>query len=215
MPPLNVLVPVVGLVYFGLFLGIFVVFQVLTSGFAAFLYLFIIYTIASLATALVIWRRFRFGFLLGIIVSGLIMITLSLAPKPNGLLDVLSNPASTGEFIQRVTTFPALLAALAYSILGWREKSLKTTSPIRMIPWSSLIGTLLVGFILGGLIVGVLAGAAMSSLYSSSGTGADIVIVQGAANSNNGQFFVPASFTVHAGATVTWVNHDAMPHTVY
>ncbi len=42
----------------------------------------------------------------------------------------------------------------------------------------------------------------------------DITIVQGVASPKNAQFYVPASYTVKAGTTVTWVNKDGAAHTI-
>jgi plastocyanin len=51
-------------------------------------------------------------------------------------------------------------------------------------------------------------------LLAASGTTGDITIAAGSGAPSNGQFCVPASFTVKAGTTVTWVNRDTTPHTV-
>jgi len=65
---------------------------------------------------------------------------------------------------------------------------------------------------MGATVVGFLAGGMETRLTPSSG-GGDIAIVRGGANQNNGQFYAPASFTVKAGMTVRWVNHDGTTHT--
>ncbi len=41
-----------------------------------------------------------------------------------------------------------------------------------------------------------------------------ISIVKGAADPNNGQFYVPKVANITVGATVKWINDDPIPHTV-
>src|SRR6266851_3273702 len=78
----------------------------------------------------------------------ILSIFIVLTPKPDGLLDVLSNPVGTGEFVDRITTFPLIMATLAYSILGLQEKWPRQATPAReprpakMIPRSSVIAAL-------------------------------------------------------------------------
>ncbi len=71
---------------------------------------------------------------------------------------------------------------------------------------------MILGFVVGGLVVGLLAGATESRLLQN-GTG-DILIVAGAANQNNGQFYNPSIFQAKVGQPVTWANRDIAAHTV-
>ena len=221
MRPLNVLIPVIGLAFFAAFQAIVIIIISATTGsFASFEYFLLMYIAISIVAILAVLRNSRIGFLVAAIVSALLAIFVVLTPKPDGLLDVLSNPVGTGEFVDRITTFPLIIATLAYSILGLQEKWPKQAAPAKeprpamMIPRSSLIAALAVGFIIGGLVVGLLAGATLSGIIAGSGTSADIIIVQGAGTSTNGQFYVPANFTVNHGSIVAWVNHDTTAHTV-
>src|SRR2546428_255460 len=62
---------------------------------------------------------------------------------------------------------------------------------------------------------GILAAGVESRLLASSGTGADVTIVEGASSHYPaGPFFSPANLTVKVGKTVTWVNKDTVTHTV-
>ena len=54
-----------------------------------------------------------------------------------------------------------------------------------------------------------------SRLLASSGTGADVTVVEGASSHYpSGPFFSPANLTVKVGKTVAWVNKDTVTHTV-
>src|SRR5438093_296825 len=65
------------------------------------------------------------------------------------------------------------------------------------------------------IIADVLAAGVESRLLASSGTGADVTIVEGASSHYpGGPFFSPANLTVKVGKTVTWVNKDTVTHTV-
>ncbi|TYK51315.1 cupredoxin domain-containing protein [Actinomadura decatromicini] len=57
-------------------------------------------------------------------------------------------------------------------------------------------------------------GAPMPGMTMPSGSSAPAAPVAGNAVSIKGFAFVPATLTVHAGATVTWTNDDEEPHTV-
>src|SRR2546428_11430892 len=94
----------------------------------------------------------------------------------------------------------------------WRKGSFPGIP--RTMARSGVIVLFGVGFILGGLVIGALAGATEARLLANSGTTADIVIPQGAGKQGNGQFYVPANFTVKVGQSVTWANKDWMTHTV-
>src|SRR5205809_564085 len=106
---------------------------------------------------------------------------------------------------------------LVYSILNIRLAWRKTlpTSPPKTIPASTTLAVLAVGFIVGAAFIGILAAGVESRLLASSGTGADVTIVEGASSHYpGGPFFSPANLTVKVEKTVTWVNKDTVTHTV-
>jgi plastocyanin len=217
---LNVLVPTVGLLYFALLFSALTIQTLVSTGSIQFFeLLYSPFVITSFLALIGLWRRSRLGYVAAAAVSVLVVVITGAAPKPNDLIDVLSNPASSGEFFSRITFYPALLAVLVYSVLGFRETSRRRLGADQMpspkaIPRSSVVALLVLGFILGGLIIGILAGGTQTRLLAGSGSTGDITIVQGGGSPSNGQFYSPANFTVKAGTTVTWVNRDSTPHTV-
>ena len=216
---LNVIVPVIGLLYPDLFIIVLSVQSFLTTGSVPDFVIFfipILITFALLAAG--IWRRFRVAYLVSAAFTGFFLIFSFVVNWDHGI-GVFSDPEGTVEFTFVVTSLAGLVGAFAYSVLGLRElglrrKQVKGDTPLRTIPRSSIIGLLLLGFVVGGLIVGSFAGATISRVISNSGIQADITVVQGAGASTNGQFYVPQSFTVKVGTSVNWVNRDTTPHTV-
>src|SRR2546426_977128 len=72
-----------------------------------------------------------------------------------------------------------------------------------------------IGHLVGAAFIGILAASVESRLLASSGTSADVTIVEGASSHYpGGPFFSPANLTVKVGKTVTWVNKDTVTHTV-
>jgi len=105
---------------------------------------------------------------------------------------------------------------LVFSILdarlAWRKT---TTGPGKTVPVSTTLAVLAVGFIVGAAFIGILAAGVESRLLASSGTGADVTVVEGASSHYpSGPFFSPANLTVKVGKTVAWVNKDTVTHTV-
>ncbi len=134
------------------------------------------------------------------------------------VVPLLSEPTLGGgeAFFDAVTILPVIIASLVYSASGLRRVWHKSAplSVTRMIPASSVLVLMIVGFIVGGMFIGLLAAATETRMLASSSAAGDITIVQGAGNPKNAQFFDPVSFTVKAGTTVTWVNKDGAAHTV-
>ena len=169
------------------------------------------FMILFLASAYGVWRRNKIAYLASTVLSGIFFLILG----ATNIISLLSEVTRPSQFVSAITTLPVLLATFVYSVLGTRMTWSKTSQgrPVRMIPASSLIALLTLGFIFGALVVGFAAAATENRLIASS-SGGDITIVTGAGNQNNGQSFSPASFTVKAGTTVTWVNKDGTEHTV-
>jgi len=216
-------VPVMGLAYYGVFFALQDLISMLGSGGLEFFeWLFLPLVVASLSSAaLFIVRKPLAGYLSASVVSGVLLVMYLAAPAPNDMVSVLSNPANTEEFVFHLTTYPALAAVFFYSVLALRgvrrsrppDLARSTPSP-RMIPRSSAISAIVLGFILGGLVVGIMAGSTQASLLANSGSVGDITVVQGAGSPTNAQFYSPSTLTVKVGTSVTWVNRDSTPHTV-
>ncbi len=164
-----------------------------------------------LVSAALVWRRSRVGYVLAIVISGIFLLGFG-----SQIQSVLAGFADTTRFLVSLTIFPALFLTLVYSILGlrvvWRKGAL--FKPGRMIPLSSVLAILAVGFVIGGASIGLIASGVVSTLAGNSNVKADILIVQGASNAGTSQPFTPATLTVKAGASVTWVNKDPVTHTV-
>jgi plastocyanin len=165
-----------------------------------------------LVGAVVLWRGGRLGYGVAAAVSLLFLLAEGPLMGP-----ALSAVTLTSTFLIAVTAAPLLFASIIYSFLGlaraWRSST--PPAPRRMIPASSLIVLLALGFVIGGVVIGAYAAQTESRLAASGSVASpDIMIVQGAGSSGNGEFYLPANYTVIAGSTVTWVNHDGTTHSV-
>ena len=173
---------------------------------------FFLFTIVlPLIGALVMFRGGRVGYGVALAVNLLFLLAEGPLIGP-----AISAVTLTYNFLIAVTALPFIFAAIVYSFLGLRLAWRGGPSTARMtISASSLIALLAVGFIVGGLVVGAYAAQTESRLAAGSSVASpDITIVQGAGSSSNGQFYSPANYTVTAGTTVTWVNHDGTTHSV-
>jgi plastocyanin len=202
----EVLVPFLGLVY----LVLVFLYVMISTNFSPFSLFLIPFMVVFLVSAFGVWRRKRIGYVASAAVSGVFLVLYV-----TQIVDALGAVTIPGEFFSVLTAFPVLLAVFLYSLLGARKSWGKTmpTTPGRMMPASSFVILLVLGFIIGGAVVGSIAAATETRLLSAS-TGGDITIVQGAGSQSNAQFYTPSNFTVKAGTTVTWVNHDGTAHTV-
>jgi plastocyanin len=180
------------------------------TNFASFSLIFMPFIALFLLSAFGVWRRSRVGYAASSILSAIFLIL-----EATQVMGALSAVTILDEFLSAITAVPILVAVLVYSVVGlngvWRKRGLAT--PARLMPASSFVILLILGFILGGITVGIVAADTERRLLSTA-SGGDIVIVQGAGNQNNGQFYSPSSFTAKVGTTVTWVNHDGTTHSV-
>jgi len=220
---LEVMVPIIGLTYFAAFATALIVRAFISGSVASYLYFFIPLAMASLLCAAAIWYWPRAGYIAAALMSAILMVIFFLTRDGNDVMTILSNPgANTVEFAFYVTAIPTFFSTFICSLLGLinirrRTKSTFTPKPAGALQPAAVIGLLVLGFSLGGLAVGTLAGASETRLIAALGTQTtqnDITIVSGAASPTNAQFYLPANLTVKVGTTVTWVNHDAAPHTV-
>ena len=205
----EVIVPVLGLVYVTLVL----LYVIVLTGFAPRPgSIFLPFMAVFLASAYGVWRQKKAGYLGAVVVSALFLV---LELQGSHIYDTFGAVTMPGEFLSGLTAFSVLFAVFIYSVLGvrrvWR-KAMPTPSP-RMIPASTLVILLVLGFIIGGITIGFVAADTERRLLATPG-GGDITIVPGAGSQTNGQFYSPANFTVKVGTTVTWVNHDGSTHTV-
>jgi len=210
--PLEVLVPFLGLLYTVLiFVVVIIQFATQPGGLPSFIFILLPFLALFLGAAFGIWKRSRIGYIVSIAVSVLFILF-----QGAFAVEALSNPSAFITFFETATILPVLIITVVYSILGLRMVWRKGAFPgiPRTMARSSVIVLFGVGFILGGLVIGALAGATEARLLANSGTSADVLIVQGAGNQGNGQFYVPANFTVKVGQSVTRANKDGMTHTV-
>src|SRR2546422_5977612 len=211
--PVQVLVPVLGLVYVGILVMIVASFESPpTSASNPYPIIADVLAVIVLAAAVLIWRGMRIGYLVAAIMSVVFLVLFS-----GDLGDGLTGFADVPIFLQTVTLASVLVLVLVFSILNIRVAWRKTTQtgPTRTVPVSTTLAVLALGFIVGAAFIGILAAGVESRLLASSGTGADVTIVEGASSHYPaGPFFSPANLTVKVGKTVTWVNKDTVAHTV-
>src|SRR5437899_3431820 len=211
--PLHVLVPVLGLVYVGLLVVTVATFESPpTSASNPYPIIADVLAVIELAAAVLIWRGMRIGYVAAAVMSVAFLVLFS-----GDLGDGLTGFADVPIFLQTVTLASVLVLVLVFSILNVRVAWRKTmsTTPTKTVPVSTTLAVLAVGFIVGAAFIGILAAGVESRLLASSGTGADVTIVEGASSHYPaGPFFSPANLTVKVGKTVTWVNKDTVTHTV-
>ena len=201
------LVPFLGLLYDAIchvYAFVFYYFQ--TPAFAIFI-------LVPLLGALAVLRGGRTGY----IISTAISLVFFFVEGGMGTSE-WSSVTVTNVFLIYITVVPALFLALVYSVLGLKQVFSRPAipqKPSRMIPARSFLVLLAIGFILGGATIGFIAAPVELRLAQANPvvTG-DISIVEGAGNSDNGQFYTPSSYNVTVGTTVSWVNHDSTTHTV-
>ena len=173
---------------------------------------FLLTIVLPLVGALVLWRGGRLGY--GVAVAVNLLFLLAEGPL---IGPAISAVTLTYNFLIAVTALPLIFASIVYSFLGLGQAG-RTGAPSvarKMIPASSLIALLVLGFITGGIVVGAYAAQTESRLAASgSSSSPDVTIVHGAGGSNNAQFYSPANYSVVAGTTVTWVNRDGTTHSV-
>lgn len=187
----EVLVPFLGLLYSGLYLIYVAAPSLATVGFSGFVAILLPFAIIFLALSFAVWKQNRFGFLGAVLLTGLFIFL-----EGSFALDEFGNPSNYSMFFGVVTVLPTLIMSFLYSILGLRMfwKKGMTMGAGRMIPRSSVLALIFVGFMLGGLVIGVFAGATQARLLNAPGT-EDIKIVQGAANEGNAAgYYSPANF---------------------
>ncbi len=209
-----VAVPIIGMIYIELVYLVFILFfAVSTGGIPFFVVFWAPFMILMPVAIFAIWRKPRIGYVLTTVMA---VLALALFGDGGHGVEIYATPSSTYEFFETITDLPIYVAVLLYSILGIldlrRRTGVEISKMTKMIPRSSFAAFLVAGFIIGGLVVGLMAGATESRLLQN-GTG-DIVIVSGAGQQNNAQFYSPALFTAKVGHAISWANRDSTAHTV-
>jgi plastocyanin len=182
----------------------------ISTGFAPFSLIFLPFMALFLLSAYGVWRRSRIGYVISTALSALFLVL-----EGTQIVSAIGAVTIPNEFLSVITAVPVLVAVLIYSILGLRQfwrKGMQPASP-RMMPASTLVILLALGFIFGGITVGLVAAQTETRLLNSVGSG-DVTIVSGAGNQNNPQFYLPSTFPAKVGVPVTWANHDGTGHTV-
>ena len=171
---------------------------------------FLIFIALFAATAGLVWRRSRVGYIAGIVLSFLVLFILS-----SNIQADLTGFADLASFGLVILAVPALILTIVYSAFGMAG-AMRKVAPVqrRTLPAASTLALLTVGFVLGSLFVGVMANGAVLSIGQSANTSANVTIVVGAASSGVAAPFAPANYTAKVGSTITWVNKDPVAHTV-
>jgi hypothetical protein len=117
-------VAIIGLLYFAILFTVLTLQSVGSTGTIEFFeLLYLPFVLVAYVAIILVLRRPRLGYAVASAVSLAVVLITGFAPKPNDLIDVLANPASTGEFFSRITFYPALFAVFIYSILGFLQLS--------------------------------------------------------------------------------------------
>ena len=177
-------------------------------GFGGFLVILVLFIALFFVAAAFSLRQKRWAYILGSVVAIVLVLLFSLFIVPS-----LSNPADS-QFWLAVTLLPALFLGVLFSILSFRSsKTGLMQKKYLATPISSggLLTVAVIGFVIGSLVFGAIGGGIIRQ--SLSGRPADVTIVNGAAGGVM-PAYVPATFTVAVGGTVTWVNKDGAGHTV-
>src|SRR5437899_6993015 len=211
--PVHVLVPVLGVIFIGVLVLVIATFESPpTSASNPYPIIADVLAVIELAAAVLVWRGMRIGYLVAAVMSLVFLVLFS-----GDLGDGLTGFADVPIFLQTITLVSVLVLVLVFSILNVRMAWRKTTptGPTKTVPVSTTVAGLAIGFILGRRVIRSIAAGVESRLLASSGTGADVTIVEGASSHYpSGPFVSPANLTVKVGKTVTWVNKDTVTHTV-
>jgi plastocyanin len=128
------------------------------------------------------------------------------------LVPSLVNPADAA-FSLAISGIPALILVAIFSILSIiHAKSGLLQKRYLATPNSSggLLTIGVIGFVVGGLVVGAIGGSVI--LRNIAAGTADVTIVRDAASAAIP--YVPGTFQIAVGGTVTWINKDTTAHTV-
>ena len=206
----EVVAPVIGTVILAVIMIGFEGLNVITGQAGFFGTLFVVTGALYLVSAWFVWKGRRSGYIIGIVLSAVWLLLFLTSPQG------FTSFADPATFLTYITAIPTFIIVIVYSVLGFRSRGkmgMQTRTP-RMMPTSSFLAVVTLGFVIGGALVGVLAGGVVSGLVANSNVKADVKIVVGASNNGVVQPFLPGNLTVKAGATVTWVNKDTIAHTV-
>ena len=184
----------------------------LTGQSSSFGIIIIVTGVLFLLAATLVWKGRRSGYIVGIVLS-VVWLFLLLSFTPGG---GFASFADSTSFLTAIIGTPAFILVVVYSGLGLmtRRKGGTQAKPARLMPTSSVLALVTLGFVIGGALIGVLAGAVISGLVETSPARADVTIVVGASNNGVVQPYSPGNLTVKVGSIVTWVNMDPVAHKV-
>ncbi len=159
----EVVVPVIGLAYTDLYF-VYLFLSILAQGqFPGFLLMLVPFLAVFAIGAFGIWRNSRLGYVISAIITAFFLAFFG-----SLILDSFGNPADFAMFFGVITVVSALTASFVYSVIGlrtvWRRPL--QMMPRAMVPRSSLIAILILGFVFGGLAVGLAAGGTQARLLS-------------------------------------------------
>src|SRR5438093_10473470 len=142
--PVQVLVPVLGLVYVGILVVIIATFESPpTSASNPYPIIADVLAVIELAAAFLIWRGRRIGHVVAAVMSVVFLVLFS-----GDLGDGLTGFANVPIFLQTITLASVLVLVLVFSILNARLAWRKTmpTAPTKTGPVSTKLAVLALGF---------------------------------------------------------------------
>ena len=172
-----------------------------------FVVIFLVFMALFFVSAYLSLKGKRWTSVLTAVVSILFLVVLGSFLGPS-----LANPAD-GAFSLAISWIPALVLVAIFSILSIVHAKGGLLQKRYLATPNSLGGLLtigVIGFVVGGLVVGAI-GAGVILRNIAAGT-ADVTIVRDAASV--AVPYLPATFPVAVGITVTWINKDVTAHTV-
>jgi plastocyanin len=172
-----------------------------------FLLIFLVFIALFFVAAAFSLKEKRWAYILGTVASVAFVLLFS-----TNIADIASNPADSGFWIV-MSALPATFLVVLFSIIAFRNaKTGLMQKRYLATPQSTggLVTLAVIGFVIGALLVGTIgAGAILRNIAAGR---ADIEIVPGAQSA--AMAFLPGSFHVAVGGTVTWINKDTTSHTV-
>ncbi len=127
----------------------------------------------------------------------------------------LMNPHEFVTFMVADTIVPALVLVAIFTVLCMINQKNGLNQKKYLTNGRSLSGVLTIVIIILA-IAGAAIGASTRTASNATSSTVSVIIVKGAVNSSNRQYFVPSTITVVIGVnnTVIWTNDDSVYHTV-
>jgi plastocyanin len=178
------------------------------GGIPSYLFFFMIYVVVFILAALGIWYKPRAGFITAIAISAVTLLSLTTS------LNLAEDLSPEGLLTGGATYFGVLFITLFFSLFGARgafSESRPEGAFSFKLGRKAGIGAL--AFLALFMALGVAYGTTLAT--SITGTSqSSIAIAPGAGYITSHNFYLPATFHVKVGQSVTWKNLDSIPHTV-